>query len=222
MAESICLVAAARMPALYPRVRLRLKTVNWTEVPRAVIDREAPIGLLDLRSFDGDSGLEVETLRPHPGVFLVRPGHPLTGRAAIGLADIMAFPMIFIGRSPQAVLAQFNAAREQARATASVHPVFPAIMHESPTVATVGIRHGDAVAAATLPIAMSALRSGEAVALRWRPPWVSVHPGIVRLRRRPLGAAERAYLDLLRAADREAETESLAWCAAAGLSADCA
>lgn len=59
-----------------------------------------------------------------------------------------------------------------------------------------------------------ALRLGVVVCLPWRAPWVSVHPGVVRLRGRPLGEAEQGFLDLLRHADAEAERDAIAWCAA--------
>ena len=100
MAETICIVAASRMVPVFPRVRIRIVSSNWSEVPRLVIAREASFGLLDLRGMNDDPGLEVERLRPQPGFFVVRPGHPLAGRADIGLAEILAYPMAFIGRIP--------------------------------------------------------------------------------------------------------------------------
>lgn len=220
-AESLCLVAAGRMLALFPRLRLRLLATNWAEVTRAVLDREAPIGLMDLRGGDPDPGLEVERLRPQPGIFLVRPGHPLAGRVGIDLADIMAFPMLFIGRIPPVVQAPLAAAREQARVRGALHPAFPAMVYESPTVAIAALRHGDAVAPATHAIAAQALHAGQVVPLSWRAPWVSVHPGVIRLRNRRLREAEQAFLDLLRDADAEAERDAMAWFRAAGISADC-
>ena len=104
----------------------------------------------------------------------------------------------------------------------ALHPAFPALVHESPTVALNILRHCDAVAAISVAIAAPALRSGEVVALPWRAPWVSLHPGVIRLRGRPLGEAEQAFLDLLQTADLEAERDALAWCAEHGVSADCA
>lgn len=221
IAESIALVAAARMLAPHPTLRIRLVAANWAEVPRAVTEREAPLGLLDLRAYQEDPGLEVQRLRPQPGIFVVRADHPLAGRNGIGLADIQAYPFALIGRIPREVQAPIAAAREAARLAGALHPAFPALVHESPTVALGLLRHCDAIAAVTIAIAAPALRTGEVVALPWRAPWVSVQPGIIRLRNRPFGEAEQAFLDLLETADREAERDALAWCAAHGMSADC-
>lgn len=223
IAETLCLVAASRMLTLYPQVRLRLVSANWAEVPRAVHEREASLGLLDLRGFEAEmgDGLEIERLRPQPGLFVVRPGHPLVGRAEIRLADIVAFPLVLIGRIPTAIQAPIAAARAEAKAAGRSHAAFPALIHESPTVALRALPHSDAVLAVTIAIAAPALRADEVVALPWRDPWVSVHPGIIRLKNRALGEAEEAFLDLLRTADREGEKAALAWCTDNGLPGNC-
>jgi DNA-binding transcriptional LysR family regulator len=221
IAETVGIAAAARMLAQHPTVRIRLLTANWADVPRMVIEREAPIGLVELRGFEADPALDVERLRPQPAVFVVRTGHPLTSRPATRPADMMAFPFVFIGRVPQAVQGPMAAAREAAQAAGALHPAFPALIHESPTVALKALRHSDAVAAVTVALALPELRRGEVVALPFREPWVSVHPGILRLRNRPPSEAEQAFLDLLQNADAESERDALAWCGAAGLPTDC-
>lgn len=220
--ETVGYRAAARMLSLYPTTRLRLIPGDWAEVPRALHAREASLGLLDLRGHEPDPGLEIEPLRPQPGVFVVRSGHPLAALATVTLPDILAFPLIFIGRVPQAVQGPMAAAREATRAAGRAHPAFPAMIQESPSVAVALLRHCDAVVPATLPVAGASLRSGEVAALRWRAPWMSLHPGVVRLRGRPPGEAEQGFLDLLRDTDREVEREAGAWLAGLGLPADCA
>jgi hypothetical protein len=41
------------------------------------------------------------------------------------------------------------------------------------------------------------------------------------LRNRALGAAEQAFLELIREADQKAEDEALAWCTAQGVPSAC-
>jgi DNA-binding transcriptional LysR family regulator len=220
--EGLALTAAGRMMELYPQVRLRLMAANWAEVARAVLEREAPLGLLDLRGFQGDPGLEAEALRPQPGLFIVRPGHPLTQIPRVTLTDIMAYPFAFIGRAPREVQAPLVKAREAARAAGALHPAFPALVHESPTVALSLVARSDVVVAATTIIAARLLRLGEVVALPWREPWVCIRPGVLRLSGRPLGEAEQGFLDLLRDADAHGHEEGLRICAELGVSAECA
>jgi DNA-binding transcriptional LysR family regulator len=221
LAESLVLSAASRMMMLYPQVRLRLTSANWAEVGRAVLEREAPLGLLDLRGFQGDPGLEAEALRPQPGLFVVRPGHPLTLVPRVTLTEIMAYPFVFIGRAPREVQAPLVQAREAARQAGALHPAFPALVHESPTVALNLVPASDVVVAVTISLAAKALRQGEVVALPWRAPWVCTQPGILRLRGRRLGEAEQAFLDLVHSANLQGEQEAMAICAELGLPADC-
>ncbi len=222
LAESLALTAAGRMTELYPQVRLRLTSANWAEVARAVLEREAPLGLLDLRGYQSDPGLEVEALRPQPGLFVVRPGHPLTRLPRVTLADIMAHPFAFIGRAPREVQAPLVKAREAARAAGALHPAFPALVHESPTVALNLVARSDVVVAVMTSLAARPLRQGEVVALPWREPWLCIRPGVLRLRGRPLGEAEQGFLDLLRDADARGEAEGRLICGELGLPADCA
>lgn len=217
--ESIGMPAAARMLAAHPTLQVQMLAANWAEVPRAVRDRKAVIGLMDLAALDDASDFAVERLRPQPGLFVVRPGHPLLEMAAPGLADMMAWPFAFIGRVPRRIQAPLAAAREAARAAGRLHPAFPALVHESPTVALAAVRHSDAVAAVSVPIVASALRAAEVVALRWRAPWLTLHTAAIRSRHRPPTETEEAFLDLLRTADAEAAAMAGAVLAASGLDA---
>lgn len=221
MAETLCLTAASRMVSAHARIRIRLISANWVEVPHMIHGREASIGLMDVRSLRDDPGLEVQRLQPHPGFFVVRPDHPLVGRSGIGLADILAFPMVFIGRVPTAVHAPMAEARAKARASGKLHAAFPALVQESPTVGLAALPHSDLVAAVTPAIARSAVDTGQLTVLPWREAWLSVHPGVVWLRGRSFAEAEEAFLDLLRAVDSETHAASAAFCARFGLSADC-
>jgi DNA-binding transcriptional LysR family regulator len=200
VAESLALTAAGRMVSLYPKVRLRLTAANWTEVARAVLEREAPVGLLDLRGFQGDPGLDAEALRPQPGIFVVRPGHPLTQIPRVSLPEIMAYPFTFIGRAPREVHAPLVKAREAARAAGALHPAFPALVHESPTVALSMVSGCDVVVAVTVSLAARALRQ----------------------RGRSMGEAEQGFLDLVQSVSVEGERAAQAICAELGLSSDCA
>jgi len=222
MAETLCLTAAARMLAAFPNTRLQLVSANWTEVAAAILDREAPIGLMDIRGFVADPGLAVEKLRPQPAIFVARAGHPLAKQKSVSFADIMAQPLAFIGRAPREVQAPQIAAREEARRLGQLHPAFPALVHESPTVTLRLLPQCDAVAGVSVTMAMEALRHGDIVALPWqRAPWASIHPGIITLRNRALGPAEQGFLEFIRTADQQAAEEALAWCAAQGVPSEC-
>lgn len=220
--ETIGYRAAARMTALHPKVQQRLIPGDWTEVPRILQAREASLGLLDLRGHENDPGLLIEPLAPQPGVFVVRQGHPLTQRSISTLADILAFPLFLIGRVPQQVQGPLVSAREAARLAGTAYPAFPALLFQSPTAALEQLRHCDAVIGVTPQIGGAPLRSGEVVPLRWREPWLSLHPAFIRRRGQPVSEAEEAFIELLRDTSREIEGESQAWFRELGLSTLCA
>ncbi|MEI6162231.1 MAG: hypothetical protein WCP77_20555, partial [Roseococcus sp.] len=146
----------------------------------------------------------------------------LTQRSQVTLAEIMAHPFVFAGRAPRDVHGPLVAAREAARQAGALHPAFPALVQESPTVALSLVPQSDVVVAVSVTLAARALRRGEVVALPWRAPWVSVHPGILRLRGKRMAEAEQAFLDLLHSADLAGEREAQQICAELGLPADCA
>jgi len=185
------------------------------------MEREVPIGLADLRGLVLDPGLAVEALRPHPVIVVARPGHPLAPRHQVSLADIMAFPLAFIGRSPSELHGPLAVARDAARSQGDIHPAFPAVMHESPTVMLQLLRHSDAVTALPVSLAIEPIARGEVVALGWREAWAAMHSGIITLRNRPLSAAEQGFLDLVRTANKKAEDEAKAWCEAQGIPSAC-
>jgi DNA-binding transcriptional LysR family regulator len=170
--ETIGLVAAARMLAAFPTIRIRASVMTWTGLQGAVLAREAHLCLGDMRGIRLDPGLEVERLAPLPGIFVTRPGHPLARRPSVTLPEILAFPLITIGQRPREVQA---------------------------------------------PLATT----GEVAALPFREPWLSVHPGVIRLRGRQPMEEEAHFLDLLRAASAEADDEAAAWCSRLGLPAGC-
>ena len=205
---------------MHPTVRLRLGTANWADIPRAVREREAAIGIADVSDLGEAPDLEVEPLHPMPGLFVVRPGHPLAEPGqTLDLARIMAWPFVFLGRIPRRVQEPLALAREQARRDGRLHPAFPALILESPTAALLALQGSNAVAASTVSTAEPAIRAGDLVAVPWRAPWMVSRQGIVRLRNRRPGEAETAFLDLLRTTDREAEVGAGRFLAEFGLAA---
>ena len=217
--ETSGMVAAARMLAVHPTVRIRLIAANWADVPRMVRERQATIGILDLHGLPELPDLDVEALRPQPGLFVVRPGHPLAGRTRVDLPEILSWPLVFSSRIPSPVLDGLLLAREQVPAEGKAHSAFPALIQDSPAVALMAVQASDAIAVVTVPIAASALRAGDVVPVHWQEEWLALRPGIIRPRHRRATEAEDAYLDLLRTADREAEDAAQRFLLKAGFDA---
>lgn len=219
-AESFCLTAIAQMMRQFPELRLHLTAANWLEVPRAILDREATIGVGEIRDLALDPSLSVEKLDALPLVIVGRPDHPLAGRDAVSLADIMAFPFLFSGRMPREIGLPVAQAREAARLAGNLYPAFPALTFERPAALRQLLQHGDALTGLPLCMAIEPMERGEIAILRWNEPWFALQPGIFTLRARALGTMEQHFLDLLRQANRDAVAKARAWCATHGFAPD--
>ena len=129
-----------------PSLRLGVTAMNWTAVADTVREREADLGVLEISDLgDEAADLVIEPLREHPAFFAARAGHPLAARAGLTLADILAYPLVLIGRTPKQYVALFAAAREAAQAGGTVHAAFPALLHESPSLALRAVAASDAL-----------------------------------------------------------------------------
>lgn len=220
--ELLAVPAAARMLAECSTVRLRLITTTWHAVPTALIEREAAVGLMDLRGAPNDPGLEAEPLEPQPGLFFARPGHPLAARTALDVSDIMAFPTIFIGRIPRERLGPMLAAREAALAQGPIHKAFPALIQDSPSQGLRMVTMGDAVTPMPIGLARDAMERGEVVPLAWRAPWVSISPGVIRRRGGAPTPSEAALIAHLRQEAQHAAAFSREVCSQLGITDACA
>ncbi len=217
IAETLGVVAAARMIGLFPDNRLKFHTANWAEVPLLVRERKAGLGVLNIGDLGDATDLEVEGLRPQPGIFVARAGHPLAAMRPLSLADILAWPLIFPGRAPRQIQGAMAAAREAAVATGRAHGAFPAMIMENPHTGLMVVRQSDAVSPVPHMLAAEAIAAGGLVALPMHEPWMHAHWGIIRLRGRRLSEPEDAFLDLLRDADRAAEQAATVFFAELGL-----
>jgi DNA-binding transcriptional LysR family regulator len=215
--ESIGATAAARMLGEFPQVRIRVRPTTWLEIPALLRERKATLGLLDLTQLGTPPDLVITPLLPQPGLFLVRPGHPLLALPRPGLVEALAWPLIFVGHSPAQAQAPVAAARAASHAAGATHPAFPALVLESALLGLAALRRCDAVAAAPAVLAAQAIDRGEAVALPFHAPWMMIRWGIIHRRGQRLGPAEQAFIDRLREEDSAAGAAGRRCFAALGL-----
>jgi DNA-binding transcriptional LysR family regulator len=205
-AESIGATAAVGLLTAFPSLRIRLRPATWLEIPTLLRERKATLGLLDLTQLGTPPDLTVLPLQPQPGLFLVRPAHPLLAFPRIDLRDAMEWPLIFLSHSPDRIQTPMAAARAARRTAGASHPAFPALILDSPLLGLAALRHSDAVVAAPAVLAGQAIAQGEAVALAFHAPWMMSHWGIIHRRGQRLGPEESALIERLRAADAAACT----------------
>jgi DNA-binding transcriptional LysR family regulator len=65
--ETLAMPAAARMLTTHPSVQIQMVSANWAEVPRAVQEWRAVIGLVDRDALDDPADFVVEPMHAQPG-----------------------------------------------------------------------------------------------------------------------------------------------------------
>jgi DNA-binding transcriptional LysR family regulator len=79
----------------YPEVDVRMQTFDMTQPSAGLLDHSSDVALL--RPPVAAPGIELVTVRSEPRVFVLPVGHPLSGRAELGLADVAGLPWVTTG-----------------------------------------------------------------------------------------------------------------------------
>jgi DNA-binding transcriptional LysR family regulator len=86
--------AVGALSERHPNLVIELRISNYTGVHAEVIDGSVDLGLADVREVETDSNLDVLPVRACPLVFFCAAGHPLAGRASLGIEDLIEFPWV--------------------------------------------------------------------------------------------------------------------------------
>ena len=216
--ETFLAQACSKAISDMPEIRIRLKSAEWSEIEKEVLERKAFIGLVHLPGHSFDASLRVEALDAHPSLFFVRKGHPLTLRATLTLEDVLTFPFISAADVPPDELRPVGNARSQLENAEEVHPAFPSMVHSSLTFGFKVVRNSDAVMSSTVGAALSELREGGLSHLPLPSfPWMALRPGIITLKTRPFSPYENLLIDIIRDANTKARKEAISWCSDNGI-----
>lgn len=145
----------------YPQVDIRLHVGNTQQVAEAVRDGRAEIGFAE--GAIEDPALSVERLAEDHLVVVVRPDHPLTARAALRPADLLAGTEWIMREAGSGTRSEFEAGLRalgcdpQALSVALTLPSNEAILS--------AVREGNCAAAVSRSAAAPFLDSGDMVAL---------------------------------------------------------
>ena len=200
-AQSMLADALARFVAAYPRVVVRVMMRDWDELLRRLRAREIEFFVAEISTFGSESDLEIEKLGEHPMFILARRGHPLQGRAPVGLIDGLAFPCLSVSRIPPRVLEPIRATQRRSPDVTAANRVFPALEFNSLDAVKKIVLGSDAVMVAPPASVEDELASGRLVALGSEP-YLASHYGVVRLKSQPLAVASGRFLEYVLEAER--------------------
>jgi DNA-binding transcriptional LysR family regulator len=66
---------------------------NWENLSRSLGRDEIEFFIADIRHFEADPSVQTQALRPRPGLFFCRPGHPMLAKESLSTNDLFDYPL---------------------------------------------------------------------------------------------------------------------------------
>ncbi|MEQ1802672.1 MAG: LysR family transcriptional regulator [Gammaproteobacteria bacterium] len=189
--------AVARVSAAHPRLRVEIASLDPEDIVRLVKEGRCEVGIVDIAGLEHEPDLAVEALPPHPVHLACRPGHPLAGRGAFQLEEVLQFPLVTttLRGIVAAVAGQNSAVGHLDRQTGNFAP---AILVNSLSLARQIARDCDALFPGTRAMLDADVAAGHLVCLDFRIPMMQTNYGIVRRRDRTPSPALDLFVSVLR------------------------
>jgi DNA-binding transcriptional LysR family regulator len=194
--------AIARISDAHPRLRLQIVIVSPEEVVRMVKDRHCDVGLANSMGLEHEPDLIVEQLPTHDIHLTCRPGHPLTGKTALELEDVLKFPLVStqLRGDVAAVVGKSSALGNLDPATGLFTP---RILVNSLSLARQIAASSDALFAGTALMLANEFAAGRLVRLNFKIPVMRTSYGIIRRRDRTPSPALELFMKVLRQVEAE-------------------
>ena len=202
--------AVGRLNAKHPGLRVEVTTGDWRNIIAATLSTRLDLSVLELSVVEDEKRMSIEALPRHPGVFFVRPGHPLLAEASPTVEHLADFPFAGPKLAPRAAT-PMSKLLKQGTTDPSSGDYIPPIKVDSIRLAKDAVSVSDAVSLAPLAAITGELASGTLVALPIKAPWLYTNYGFVHLTGRSLSPAALAFMDKVRKVEQEivAEEERL-------------
>ena len=195
--------SAARLMLRHPTIRISVREASWFDVLKWVHDQSVDLGITEISGPERWEDLITEVIGQHPGYFFCRPGHPLLGSTPATLAQLLEFPWV----SPRIACRVASLFPKTPCRAGAFDPAtgdfIPSIEIDVLLHAAKFLKDSDAIALATLTAMEQPLRSGEVVALTTSYMPLQTQYGFIRLQNRSLPPAAMAYMQEVRAVERE-------------------
>ena len=198
-------ICAARFAEKHPGMRLRIEMNDPAKVLRALRARTVDLAVAEQSLFAAADDLEwVARLEPIPGYVVVRRNHPLAGKSAVTLAEVLDYPFAQVFMLPPRVLKPILESRRASPDSPMKRASpFPAIECSNTQLALQIVANSNAFTFASLGMVHSELELGQLVPLL-QAPWLRAEWGLVRLRNRAIPSAVLGFAEELRQAHAEA------------------
>jgi DNA-binding transcriptional LysR family regulator len=199
--------AMARFLAEHPQIRARVVRSDSEQVVRDVLAGRCDLAVADPGTPGRGSELRREPLPSHPIHLFARPDHPLADRAALRLADVLAFPIVG-ARIRGAAAARLHEQGPAGRIDPDTGDFLPAITVDSLDLARRIAAATPAILPAVRGLVAEDLRDGNLVPLDFHEPWMRTTYALLLRRDLTLSPAASAFVETLLAVEAEIAADS--------------
>jgi len=195
-------VALGRLMSRHPRSGVELRTGDWRELVRDLLQAQLDIAVVELSVVAEDPRLVIEALPTHRALFYCRAGHPLLGGEPPEPERVSSYPFVGTAMPPRAGLMFYRLAR-----TGTIDPdtgdYLPPIKIDTVTLAKSIVMSSDAVAIAPLPLLVHDIDAGRLATLPLDEPWLHTNYGFAWPKDRTLSPEAHAFMAEVRAVEAE-------------------
>jgi DNA-binding transcriptional LysR family regulator len=189
--------AISRLLLAFPKLRLQVDAASPAAIVNRVLEGQCDIGVADIRDWQNDHRLRLESLPMHVGVFCCRPEHPLAARKALSQDEILTYPLIGTIFPPQ--FADVFESHEAAGKLDKINRHFsPAVTIHSVNLARQAAIACDLIFPVPIVAVEPQLRTGELVVLDCYPAWLRTNYGFISKRDRTPSPAASEFMAIFR------------------------
>lgn len=170
--------AVARLITRYPKLQVRIDKDSPPAIVNRVLSGDIDIGVADVRHCEDLARLTVELLPEHAVACCCRREHPLAGKRALTLADLLHFPIVGTVMPP-ALAALLSRGHAVGRVNEDTRNFHPAITVDSLSAARDIALGCDALLPITPACIAPELQSGDLVILDFRVTWMRNQYGFI-------------------------------------------
>jgi DNA-binding transcriptional LysR family regulator len=196
----------------HPRLQIGLHVANWREVTKAVVEKNAELGIAELSDAVLNEELETELVGQHQARIFCRPGHPLLRADRVTLPDLLGYPWANT-RVPPRMAAMFPRSQVRAgRFDELTGDFVPAVELDVPMQLSAVLANTDVIGFGAFSTVERDLREGRLAYLPAPEFNVRASYGFIFRRNRSLSPAALAFMQAVRdveqgCVEREAELE---------------
>lgn len=205
--------AVGRMMTMHPKLKIGLHVANWRVVTRAVVAKEAELGIAELTDAVLNEDLDTEIVGKHRAKVFCRPGHPLLQAERVTMPLLLSFPWVNTRVPPRMAAAFPREPVAAGRIDEVTKDFIPAVETDVPMQLGRLVAGNDMITFGAFSMVENELESGRLAYLPTPQIDLRASYGFIFLRGRSLSPAARAFMQAVRdeeqlCREREAKLEA--------------